>query len=74
MAFTLSSLSATLAAIVKDAKFLITTGGAALAAANEILPFVPAQWQHWVSAGIAFVTIIVRDANDVVADLEKFNL
>jgi len=63
------AVKTTLATVIRDAKFAVTVIGAVAAAGSEILPVVPAQWQHWVSGGIAVLTIVGRDIADAVSEL-----
>jgi len=56
-----------LKSVAADVKTGVTVLGALLAAATEVLPVVPSQWQHWVVGFIAVGTVVVRDVTDALS-------
>jgi squalene cyclase len=61
------SVSSVLAAIKRYSKWVVTAVGAVLMLLNQVLPIVPTQWQHWVTAAIAVGTLLVRDLTDLTS-------
>ena len=60
------NLSSAFSTLAKDAKTLVTVIGWIVAGLNEVLPVVPDQWKHWVTAAIAVGTVAARDLTDIL--------
>ena len=66
MKLTVAEVKSASSELVANLKTWVTVAGAVLAAATEVLPVVPAQWQHWAVGAIAVGTVFVRDVSDAL--------
>lgn len=52
-------------------KTAVTIMGGVLVLLNEVLPWAPADQQHWITGVVTIGTVLVRDLTDIAAKLDS---